>query len=404
MTTQRPAEPSVIPSSDGRWRMNSHERVIAAMECRPVDRVPVLPCLWFNHIARVANVPYGHLLAWPERMYAAARKAWEFYGSDGLRIMMTPPQGWREGTEVTEVNGEIILVSQKDRHPVAKFDLSGGGKIELLDGKFRILDRDGWPSDLQVKSASDVKNIPMTSARDVVRNGQIDGIRKLVKELAGRCFVVSFTTGGFTINALIRLRGAMQGMMDLVDDPSLVHAIIDRCLEGAIEKGKALADAGVAGLYFGDSSASSSMISPDHYREYCAPAYKTFITAMRAYRPDLKLYQHCCGDYNPILEMAAEEGADALHGLDPSKGMDLKDIRRRIGRKICLWGGVATGTLLTGTPEKVRQESWQCIRDGGPEGFILDAACAIPPASPFDNVRAMCEAPTSFRSGGHIKL
>jgi uroporphyrinogen-III decarboxylase len=373
--------------------MNSRERMIAAMECRPVDRVPVLPCLWFDHIARVAGIPYGELLAWPDRMYGAARTTCEFYGADGLRVMLAPPEGWRDGTVVGVVDGEEMLLSEKDRHPVARFDLAGGGKVEMLDESVSILDRDGWPVSLRVESLQDVRKMRVTAAADVARSGQTAGIRRLVQELEGRLFVVAFAAGGFTMNAILRLRGAMQGMMDLIDEPALVHAIIDRALEAAIEKGKALADAGVDGLYFGDSSASSSMISPEHYRDYCQPAYRAFVKAMRAYKPGLKLYQHCCGDYNPILEMAADEGADALHGLDPSKGMDLADIRRRLGNKVCLWGGVATGTLLNGTVQDVEREARQCMRDGGPEGYILDAACAIPPDSPFANVRALCDAP-----------
>lgn len=376
--------------------MTSRERVMAAMECRPVDRVPVLPCLWFDHMARVSGRSYVELLAWPEHMLEAARVTREFYGADGLRVMLAPPEGWRDGTMVGDVRGEPMLLSAADRHPVARFDLAGGGRIEMVDDTFRILDRDGWPVNLRVESVADVRRIPVTSAADVERHGQAAGVRRLVSELAGRYFVAAFVSGGFTMNALLRLRGAMQGMMDLIDDPALVQAIIERALEGAIEKGKVLADCGVDGLYFGDSSASSSMISPEHYRAYCQPAYRAFVAAMRAYRPDLKLYQHCCGNYNPILEMAADEGADALHGLDPSKGMDLRDIRRRLGRKVCLWGGVATDTLLHGTPADVEREAWQCMRDGGPEGYILDAACAIPPASSFENVRALCHAPRRF--------
>lgn len=376
--------------------MTSRERMIAAMEGRAVDRVPVLPCLWFDHIARVAGVPYAELLAWPERMYDAARRTCEFYGADGLRVMMRPPEGWRDGTVLGDVGGEPMLLCAKDRHPVARFDLAGGGKIELLDETAHILDRDGWPVDLRVGSRADVRKIPVFSAHEVTENGQTRGVSRLVDELGGRYFVVAFAAGGFTMNAMLRLRGPMRGMMDLIDEPALVEAIIDRALEGAIEKAKALADAGVDALYFGDSAASSSMISPEHYRAYCLPAYRRFITALREYKPGLKLYQHCCGDYNPILDMAASEGADALHGLDPSAGMRLSEIRRRLGPRVCLWGGVATGTVLKGSAQEVEREACQCIREGGPQAYILDAACAIPPASPFENIRALCAAPGRF--------
>ena len=135
------------------------------------------------------------------------------------------------------------------------------------------------------------------------------------------------------------------------------------------------------------------MISPQHYRKFCLPAYRKFISAVRAYNSEVKLYQHCCGNYNPILEMAADEGADALHGFDPTQGMNIADIKRRVGERVCIWGGVNTLTLLDGSTEEVAEESRQCMAAGGEEGYILDAACAIPPASSFENVRSMCQAP-----------
>ena len=373
--------------------MTSRKRVIAAMERREVDRVPVIPCLWLNHIARVAGIPYGRILAFPAKMYDAIYRTREFYDADGMRALILPPPDWRAGTLAREVDGRMTLLSEKTGQPVAFFDTAGGGAIRLIDKDARILDRRGWQVGRRVESLRDVKRIPVFSARELHQAGRTEPLRELVKKVAGRHFVIAFAGGGQTTNPLLDLRGSAQGLMDLVEDPKLVDAITDRCTEASVEEAKALVDVGADAIFFGDSSASSSMISPEHYRRFCAPRYRQFVASVRAYAPHVKIYQHCCGNYNPILETAADEGVDALHGLDPTEGMDLADVKRRVGDRVCLFGGVRTLTFLTGAPEDLRAESKECMAAGGEEGYILDAACAIPPQSPFENIRAMCMAP-----------
>ena len=376
--------------------MTPRQRVIAAMERRRADRIPVLPCLWLDHIARVAVISYGEVLAYPEKMYNAIRTTRDFYDVDGMRVLIMPPADWRDGTVAREVDGKMMLLSAKTDQAVATFDLAGGGRVQLIDDSVRILDRASWPVDLRVESMADVKKIPIPSARQMHSRGQTVLIRELVEKVAGRYFIVGLEGEGTTINPLIRFRGE-QGLMDLVENPTLAEAIMERCTEAAVERAKALIDVGVDAVYFGDSSASSSMISPQHYSKFCLPAYRKFISAVRAYNPDVKLYQHCCGNYNPILEMAADEGADALHGFDPAQGMNITDVKRRVGDRVCIWGGVNTLTLLNGSTEEVAEESLQCMAGGGEEGYILDAACAIPPASPFENIQTMCRAPRMRR-------
>ena len=380
-------------------QLTARERVIAAMERRELDRIPVLPCLQLNHMARVAGISYGEILAHPEKMNDAIYQAREFYDADGLRTWVLPPPDWREGTVAREVDGRMMLLSEKTGQLLAFFDMAGGGKVQLIDPgarirtRIKIHDRHCWPVGLHVESVADVKKIPVPTACDFHRNGQTKLVRQLAERIAGQFFIVGMAGAGCTMNSVIRFRGSVQGLMDLWDNPVLVDAIIDRCTEASIEEAKALIDAGVDGIYFGDSAASSSMISPEHYSRFCAAAYRRFVSALRAYNSDVKIYQHCCGNYNQILEIAADEGMDALHGLDPSEGMDLADVKRRVGDRVCLFGGVQTLTFLKGTPGQVLEESIQCMNAGGPEGYILDAACAIPPQSPFENVRAMCQAP-----------
>ena len=83
----------------------------------------------------------------------------------------------------------------------------------------------------------------------------------------------------------------------------------------------------------------------------------------------------------PMLDMLAEAGIDVLIGLDPvqGKGTQFQAMKKRIGDRVCLWGGVnGFVTMEMGTPDEVRAEvrsALETLAPGG--GFIL---------SPVDNV------------------
>jgi uroporphyrinogen decarboxylase len=81
----------------------------------------------------------------------------------------------------------------------------------------------------------------------------------------------------------------------------------------------------------------------------------------------------------PLLELFTEAGIDVLIGLDP-EAWDMADAQRRLGGKVCLWGGVNGHlTVEQGSSDKVRAEVRRAVRILAPDGgFIL---------SPVDNVR-----------------
>jgi hypothetical protein len=81
----------------------------------------------------------------------------------------------------------------------------------------------------------------------------------------------------------------------------------------------------------------------------------------------------------PLLDLIAEAGVDVVIGVDPH-AWDLASTRRKLGGRVCLWGGVNGHlTVEQGTPAQVRAEVAEALRVLAPGGgFIL---------SPVDNVR-----------------
>lgn len=92
---------------------------------------------------------------------------------------------------------------------------------------------------------------------------------------------------------------------------------------------------------------------------------------------------HSHGMLNDILEMIAETGADVLEPLEvlpvTTADVTMSEIKRRIGDKMCLAGGMQAMDLDNGTPNLIRERVKQVISDAGPDGLIL-----LPTSTPLE--------------------
>lgn len=83
----------------------------------------------------------------------------------------------------------------------------------------------------------------------------------------------------------------------------------------------------------------------------------------------------------PLTDLIAAAGVDVLIGIDPvqGKGVDLPLLKKRLGGRVALWGGVnGFLTVELGSEAEVAEAVRQAIEILGPDGFVL---------SPVDNVR-----------------
>jgi len=119
-------------------------------------------------------------------------------------------------------------------------------------------------------------------------------------------------------------------------------------------------------------------IPPKLYREMILPALKA--EAALAHERGALFGYICSSGLVPMLDFYLEAGIDVLIGIDPVQGThtDMALIKKRVGSRICLWGGVSGAvTVEMDTEEQVRAAVAQAIATLGPTGFIL---------SPVDNI------------------
>jgi MtaA/CmuA family methyltransferase len=305
----------------------------------------------------------------------------EQYGVDGLRLFTLP-----EPLRVRAEGEEMIAVDPETDRRVGRIDLWGGGRV--------IPDE----AETVVETPEDVKRIPRLRCEELLEREAFGHLQAATSRAHRLGLFVATAPPGLTVNSLAEYRGRQRALMDLAVEPELAGRVMDRALVNAIEHGKAAVRCGVDALYIGDPLASSSVISPRHFEQFCLPRFRLFCEELR--RLDVLIYLHVCGNSGPILEMMADTGVDCIEPLDPLGGVDVADAKRRIGGRVALMGGVNTLTLLGGSPEEVYEEATACCRAGGSDGgYLLAAGDMVPDETAAENVQAMVRAARDYRYG-----
>lgn len=348
------------------------------MRREPTPRIPTMPQTTHDLALRIYAEDFGgdfieglrHALEQPALIYDYALRLAEDIDCDGLRLFVRP-----EPVATRRAGEDILVVDARSGERLGKVDIEGGGHF--------VPDRPTPPietiEDARVRLAAIVA-------------GYSDEKMELLRQARARIpnRFVAGAPGGITMNTYTTLRGRAQAMMDLVDRPDFVHAVMDLQADAIIMNAEKLVKTGIDVLYIGDPASSASLISPRHFEQFCLPAYRKFCTHMKRYH-DILIYIHICGNSAPILEMMADTGADCVEPLDPLGGVKVADAKRRIGDRVCLMGGVNTLTLAQGTPEEVRAEAERCCRDGGPHGYVLGAGDMVPPLTTRANLQALVD-------------
>ena len=196
------------------------------------------------------------------------------------------------------------------------------------------------------------------------------------------------------------LYGTERMIMATFDDPAWVHEL----LRALTDKKLQFIERSLAGAPFdlietGGGAASSTVISPKIFREFCLPYDRALHDALHA--AGFKVVYHTCGGMMAILELIVANGCDASETLSPAGvGGDANpaEIKRRIGGQVCLIGGLDQINVLThGTPDEVRREVFRLFEALGPGGAYMMCASDHFFEAPIANLRAYAEAARECR-------
>ena len=189
--------------------------------------------------------------------------------------------------------------------------------------------------------------------------------------------------------------------MLMAEDPEMVKTMLNRYSEFYLELYERMFEAGGGAIDLirpcDDYGTQISLLfSPEMWDEYFAENTKKLVNLAHKY--GCYYLQHSCGAVRQIIPNLIACGVDGLEPIQKVKGMEVDDLKREFGDKLCFQGGVDTQNLLPfGTPEEVRAETEYIIRtmnvDGG---YILGPSQDFEGDVPVENIIALYEARKNF--------
>lgn len=140
------------------------------------------------------------------------------------------------------------------------------------------------------------------------------------------------------------LRGYGNFCADFYADPAYAEKVLDKVTDSMILIwGHALDELGdlVDVVAQGDDVGmqNSPFLSPEMYRKFVKPRKKRLFDFIHS-KTKAKIFYHSCGSVYDYLPDFIEEGADILNPIQRSAAkMDIKRLKKEFGKDLCFWGG-----------------------------------------------------------------
>ncbi len=329
--------------------MTGRERVLAHLEGRPVDRLPLMPITMMFAAAQTGARYRDYCTDYRVLVEGQIRTA-EAFGFDYVNTMSDPA---REAADCG------AAVEYFDSQPVALVE-----DHALLADKTRLASL----------------KIP-----DPLGGGRMhNGIKALAlqKERVGKEMLIEGWIEG-PIAEGADLRGINTLMLDFFDDPLFVRDLFAFVIELELRFAREQLKAGADVIGVGDAAAS--LVGPDIYNEFVWPYEKKLIDGIHGLGGKVRL--HICGNTRRTLEGMGKLGCDIV---DLDSMAPISEARQKMGPSTILLGNLnPVSVLRNGRPEDVTAAIAECHQQAGPR-FIVGAGCEVPRDTPPENLRALC--------------
>jgi len=344
------------------------ERVVAAIERREPDRVPIGEFFWTNFLRRCkAELDVG-----PE---FSAYAHWDL----DLIVINPNMDPHITGIEIIEDTparklvhtGFGATIERRADYPMpmfVSFDTETYEQMEALELDDPLDPRRYVEAiDGQLNSVGD----------DLVL-----GIPAWIDRVNGCCDDYSvFGSVCDPFELIWRIMGSENVLVKLAEEPERMGAFIEKLgdyLIGIVEGQVATAGDKLTGLYmWGDIAYDKGMlISPAMWRRLLKPQVARIVDA--AHSHGLKLVYHGCGNASAVFEDLIEIGVDALNPLEAKSGLDVVDLKRRYGDRWSFNGNIDVTVLATNDRERVRNEVLTKLSAARGGGYILQSDHSVP--------------------------
>ena len=342
--------------------MNAMERVVACLQHKETDRVPVYPIL-SGVTRKLVGATYEQWSTDAETCADALYKAAKDFELDCIVTLIDL------SIECDAWGQELVFPENEAAHP----DYDNCVVKEIGD-------------------YTKIRKVDYKSSQRMMMH--IDVCRRLVEKARGELPVVAFVFG--PLGVLSMLRGQQDMYMDIYDAPEEVKTAAREINETLKEYTAALIDTGVAAVMLDTLFASGSIMSPEMWLEFEGGLAKELADVCHA--RDTLVMIHNCGQniyFKEQIDMMKPCAISFLH--PPADCKNFAECKAKYGDSITLIGCVTPAAAVLGTDEEWDAECRKQIdifKKGG--GFMLATGCEYPSGADFTRAQRMVELAKTY--------
>jgi uroporphyrinogen decarboxylase len=251
-------------------------------------------------------------------------------------------------------------------------------------------------------SIEQIGDYPFPKGDDPTR---FEGLRDRVMQLRRQTpYPVISGISGVVYEICWYMRGLENLFIDMIEQPAILEAIIDRTLEFWLGWFRLFLDEVgdvVDVIMIGDDLAGQDgpLYPPRIYRSIVKPRQKRLVQYIKS-RTKAKIWYHSCGSIIEYIPDLLDNGIDILNPVQVSaRGMDPRWLKATYGDRLVFWGGGIDSQhiLPRATPQEVRQHvrrNVEAFKPGG--GYVFNNVHNIQADVPPENVLAMFDAALEF--------
>ena len=377
--------------------MNSEERVWAALNREPVDRVP-------THAVAVNGNICDQILGKPPRS--------AFDVMDELKEQY--PDDWIERVNNIIGNIETNLFSRTmEAADKIGYDTCSAGYIPFIfESKTKMTDIFGriykvindndhimpYYVDGSIKNQKDWEDFPKPDLKEIY--GRAKKLYKIIirkcKKLKNGIYLIAHDDYASVFPPVWQGMGMGAFAKALRKNPKLIQERFNQTTEFVIGLFKIYSELGAKVFFEGADIAfkSGPLINPKYIEKYVMPSMKRLTEAVHEWGG--KIIFHSDGDITSLLDFVVESGFDAIHCLEPPY-VNLDLVKKKVGDKLCLLGNIDTShVLVNGTQKEVEDAVKYAIKALGPGGGYILSPSNSHPAMSLQRIKWMVEATKKF--------
>lgn len=358
------------------------ERVIAALEFKTPDRIPVGETgVDYPITETVLGRPTLYRAKWKEFTAVWQGRRDEYVASCKRDIV--------ELARKLEHDVVPVFLVPSRHKPVPQPEFIADYRWRVPDGRVYAFspESEGHPFILSNPEVAldDLEEIPFD-----LDESELELVRHVVQEMGDTHFILGRPGDGVLPIMKYTLEFFLTGM---IERPGLIRRIIEIETRYCIKVSDALLDASCdAVLPTSDLGGNNGpFMSPKMFREFISPGLKAECDA--AHARGKYFIKHTDGQLWSVLDLMIEAGIDGWQGIQPEIGMTLPALQERYGGQLCFWGGVSMPALINGTQEQVTEEvRIACESAPATGGLVITCANSVMVGVKYQNYLAQLRA------------